>query len=243
MSPTGAFAAGLLRRLWPDSSARGFGRLRARLTRADSWPMLDDNDDSLSLRGEREGVTGLLAGVRIWAGRFRGGAVARVSLMRWPAELAAAARRTGDGVGTTGDPEFDRRVALAGPEAAWRPILTGAVRRVLVRLVVERGAAIAPGTAAIECVLDQSDRDEIEAVVEEMIALAGALPDVGEPHPGVLHAAQREPLALVRAGQYEWLVAERWSLPLVLRSAAGDGDPAIAAWARSQLPPDQGIYR
>jgi hypothetical protein len=223
-------------------SARGFQRLRASLSRLAEWR--DAADDFDGIGADPRGVTGLFGGCRVWARSMAGGAFVRVSLARWPAEMGAFRRTEVDvDAAITGDPEFDRAIALFGWEVSWRPCLTQAVRRALLELVKRRGARIEAPTAVIECMVDESDTDKLDALVEEMVALARALPDLEEVHAAVFQAARREPLASVRRGHYDWLLAERWDVPQILRTAARDVDPGIAAWARSQLPPDQGVYR
>jgi hypothetical protein len=223
-------------------AARGFERLRASLSRLAEWRDTADEVDGIG--ADPRGVTGLFGGCRVWAMSMAGGAFVRVSLARWPAELGAARWTEVDvDAAVTGDPEFDRAIALFGGEASWRPCMTHAVRRALLDLVRRRGARIEAPTAVIECTVDESETDKLGALVREMVALARALPDLEEVHAAVFEAAQREPLAGVRRGHYEWLLAERWEVPRLLRAAARDADPAIAAWARSQLPPDQGVYR
>ena len=65
----------------------------------------------------------------------------------------------------------------------------------------------------------------------------------GDHNARVLDVASNEPIAAVRRGHFELLVAKGWETPLVYRTAAKDADPDIAEWAKSHLPPEGGVFR
>lgn len=222
------------------SGERGLARVRAGLEEAAHWPDPTPSDgDGIDPFAE-DRVTGLWRGVRVWVALTAGGPIVRVALARWPAAITASSEREAADL-VTGDPDFDAAVSLRVPDDSWRLLLTSEVRRHLVALVGGRGGVIADSTLELH-LADQRARS-LPAVLDEATALAASLPDATDPRRALLAAIPAEPLAALRRGHYEHLLAVRHETPIVLRQAAADPDPAIASWARAQLPPDAGAYR
>lgn len=219
-------------------------RVRARIADARHWPLPEPPSEEGAKPWEDDRVTGLWERTRVWVALVMDGAVARAELERWPAEIGARGRNAGADRVATGDEAFDRSVVLEGDEAAWRPILDADVRRRLVQLVGQTGAVIAAGGRIVECAVSESHVSMLPRLLDDMAALAAALPaPTSDPRARVLALTASEPLARVRQGHYTWLEGQQWNTPAVLRAAAHDPDPDIAAWARDRLPPEDGVYR
>lgn len=220
-----------------------FDRVRARLADARPWPLPRRPDSSGDGTNpyEDDRATGRWGDAQIWVALVHGGATLKVALPRWPTGLAAEpGRRTGGP--TTGDPVFDGAVGLVGDPDAWRPTLTAEVRGLLVDLVGRREGHLDPAARTLELLLPEAEARHLDVILDRMAALAAALPNGGG-SAGLAARVADEPIAAVRRGHYEWLATRREVGPSVLRAAAADPDPEIAAWARSQLPPDGGAYR
>lgn len=217
---------------------RSFDRVRARIADARHWPLPHPPGDGENpYEGDR--ATGRWAGATIWVALIHGGAVAKVALDRWPTGLAANRGRAED---PTGDPAFDRAIALGGNLAAWRPLLTPEVRRLLLVLLDQREGHLDPAARTIEVLLPEAQAGDLASLLDELAALATALPASTDPS-ALFDRISAEPIADLRRGHYTWLVERQWNVPHVLRAAAADRDPGIAEWGRSMLPPDGGAYR
>jgi hypothetical protein len=217
---------------------RSFDRVRARIADARHWPLPQPPGDGENPY-ESDRATGRWAGATIWVALIHGGAVAKVALDRWPTGLAA---NRGRAETPTGDPAFDRAIALDGNLAAWRPVLTPEVRRLLLILLGEREGHLDPAAKTIELLLPEAQAGDLSSVLDELAALATTLPASTDPST-FFDRISAEPVADVRRGHYTWLVERQWNVPHVLRAAAADPDPGIAEWGRSMLPPDGGAYR
>ena len=223
---------------------RRFDRVRARMTEVQHWPLPRPGDRIDPYETNR--VTGRWSNARIGVALVQTGAVLRVTLDRWPADLSAtpADRRstpTGDSI-PTGDPTFDSHVRLGGDQALWRPLLTVDVRRLLGSLVGDRRGAVDAGSRSLEVALPGSQSQALTSILDQMAELAAALPDRVGPE-ALFDRLRAEPDAEVRRGHYTWLLGRNWNPPQVLRAAAADPDPDLAAWARARLPPGSGAYR
>jgi hypothetical protein len=225
---------------------RHFDAVRAAVAEPKHWalPRRPDPDGDGSDPFEDTRLTGRWGEARIWVALVKDWAVLRVALDRWPADLGirAASGRRAPGTAVTGDDAFDDRVVLDGVESEWRPLVTADVRRLLTALLAERAGSYDPATRVLEVLLPDSESSELQPVLDQMAALAAALPESAAlgAHAGRI---RDEPLAAVRRGHYAHLIDRGWDVPSVLRAAAADPDPAIAAWAASQLPPSDGVYR
>jgi hypothetical protein len=208
----------------------GLARVRARLEGEEEWPASDEENSD-------ERVTGLWSGHRVWVAMENHGPLIRVALERWPEGIAVDA-----GTSTTGDPAFDEALALHGDERAWRPAMTEPVRKRLMDLVARRGGAIDPDARHLELRLADVEADRLPQALDDAVGLAVALP-AERTNERFLRRLAGEPMAAVRLAGYRLLVASGWEVPVVLRQAAADPDPEVAAWARAQLPPDGGAYR
>jgi hypothetical protein len=203
-----------------------------------------------------------------WDGLWRVRVVVRwhaaqvhVELPGWPVGLQVSAPPAGqEGNAHTGDPVFDKRIVLDGDDAIWRPLLTATVRAAVVELLVDHHGSVNSRSKELVVRLLEVDVDELERIVDLAVDMAREIhgrpneplplppaslvpPDDAHPEPRVLELARQEAVAAVRDGHYRWLVGRSWKLPDVLRQAAQDEDGDIAAWARNQLPPEEGPYR
>jgi hypothetical protein len=128
--------------------------LRSRLADPEDWPT-PQTSRGRSKRGKGKGgrsldpfqagrVAGLVDGVRVRAAVSRTGAQLEVDLEAWPELLEARPVRgtAPEPAAETGDPALDRGVHLDGPDHAWRPFLTAAIRDRLCHLVGEKGGTI-----------------------------------------------------------------------------------------------------
>ena len=241
----GAVGYGILTVVEGRRGQRVLDRVRFRMVDARHWPLPEPPREPGADPWEYDRVTGRWGGirVRVWVALVTDGGLARVELDGWPLDLGV---HGGDASSDrpTGDPAFDRCIIVNGGDAAWRPVLDAEVRQRLVRLVSERGGVISAGQRILECAVSPSHVGRLPGLLDEMAALAAALPPPGvDPCARVLELAATEPVAVVRQGHYRWLEGKGWNTPAVLRAAAADPDPDIAAWARDRLPPEAGVYR
>lgn len=155
-------------------------------------------------------------------------------------ELARAVTPTA----TTGDAAFDAIVDVRAPDELWRPLLTARVRDRLRTLFEGRDVRFAKGQLELSVPDQDVSGPGLVAWIRDAVAacreLASNLTD--NPPAAVLSRVRDEPLATVRRGHYAWLLERGYERPHVLRAAASDPDPDIAAWAASQRPAD-GVYR
>jgi hypothetical protein len=218
---------------------RSFDRVLARIADARDWPLPHPPEEGTNPY-EASRATGRWRGATIWVALIHGGVSAKVALERWPSGLGAS--RSERAATLTGDPTFDRAISLDGDPAAWRPLLTAEVRRLLLALLGERQGHLDPAARTIELLLPEAEVGALSSVLDQLAALAAALPSAADPA-ALFDRIAAEPLAQVRRGHYGWLVGRQWNVPQVLRAAAADPDPAIAGWARTMLPSDRGVYR
>ena len=191
-------------------------------------------------------MAGVVNGVRVRAAVSGTGAQLEVNLEAWPELLEARPKRgtAQKPAAETGDPALDRGVHLDGPDHAWRPFLTAAIRDSLRRLVGERGGTVnRRGKLRLDVSLGGGQT--FARTLDAAVAFARSLPPVVHRHKRhrVLELARTEPVASVRMGHYRWLVRRRWNAAEILRIAAKDPDPDIAAWAADHMPPSLGAYR
>ena len=222
---------------------RVLDRMRFRMVDAHHWPLPEPPSEPGADPWEDDRVTGRWGGIRVWVALVTDGALARVELERWPLDVGV---HGGDASSDrpTGDAAFDRCIIVDGGDAAWRPVLDAEVRQRLVRLVGERGGVISAGQRILECAVSPSHVGRLPGLLDEMVGLAAALPArSADSCARVLELAASEPVAGVRLAHYRWLEGQGWNTPAVLRAAAADPDPDIAAWARDRLPPEDGVYR
>ncbi|MDX2091285.1 MAG: hypothetical protein SFX73_25730 [Kofleriaceae bacterium] len=217
-------------------SERTFKRLRASLEDPRPWPKPPATDDGWDPY-EDDRVTGTYRGRRVWAALTATGAIVQAELVGWSQDLAI--ERSSAGIPRTGDDAFDRAVQIKGDATAWRPVLAAEARALLRGLFERRDVRVANGK--IEVVIPDGELGELMAVLAEVVAIPPA--DAGPVEPRVFAQAAAEPLAAVRLGHYQWLIARGWEAPRVYRTAAADRDPAIAAWAREHVPPAAGAFR
>ncbi len=222
-------------------SDRAFDRVRKRMRDPQPWPAPPSDGDGIDPYAD-DRVAGVWKDCRVWVALTHAGAVVEGALEGWPDELELSpVTGVDDQRARTGDDDFDAAVALRAPDAVWRAWLDAPTRAAMIELVGRRGGTVA--AARVSCLIGDSEAADLPVVLDGIAALAGARDPASDPVDAVLAAARAEPVAAVRRGHYDWLVARNQDTPLVLRAAATDPDPDIAAWARAQLPPDGGAYR
>lgn len=191
-------------------------------------------------------TTGLWKGIRVQVGSTEVGPRIGIPLGKLPPELAVhqrhPARDPGRGV-HTGDESFDRSLCIEGSsDAVWRSVLTAEPRSLLESL--SQRATVSLHDQALDVQLTDLESNTLEALLDQAVAFAAALPEpANDPLARIFALARTEPANGVRAGHYRWLAERGWNTHEVYRAAAADPDPAIATWARSHLPPSDGAFR
>lgn len=191
-------------------------------------------------------TTGLWKGIRVQVGSNDAGLRIGIPLGKLPAELTVQQRhRASDPEHRvhTGDESFDRSLCIGGSnDAAWRCVLTAEPRSLLESL--SQSATVSLHDQALDVQLTDLESNTLEALLDQAVAFAAALPEpANDPLARIFALARTEPASGVRAGHYRWLAERGWNTHEVYREAAADPDPAIATWARSHLPPSDGAFR
>jgi hypothetical protein len=191
-------------------------------------------------------TTGLWKGIRVQIGSTDAGLRIGIPLGKLPAELTVQQRhRASDPKHRvqTGDESFDRSLCIGDAnDGAWRCVLTAEPRGLLESL--SQRATVSLHDQALDVQLTDLESNALEALLEQAVAFAAALPEpANDPLARIFALAGTEPVSGVRAGHYRWLAERGWNTHEVYRAAAADSDPAIATWGSSHLPPSDGAFR
>lgn len=143
----------------------------------------------------------------------------------------------------TGDPEFDARAYVRGDEASTLAVLDCATRTQLLRLLAERGAALSDRRITFTCPWEMLNGVELEAAVQDALAVASRLRLAGRSLPALLaQNATSDPLPAVRFRNLRLLLARHAASPeagRACRQAVHDeGDTAIRIAAARALGPE-----